>query len=55
VLMSVLVIIARKCTLAASRAVPSHDKYAPRALYIKIEKDRTYRRTDARPMQYDYR
>jgi len=58
---SVLLRLGRKCTLAASRAVPlmSHDEYAPRALLtIKVRKKtpiarlwfekRRDRRTDGR-------
>jgi len=53
--MSVLVIIERKCTLAASHAAPmvSRVEYASRAL-LRLQKRRD-RRTDARPLHYAYR
>jgi len=48
--MSILVILGRKCTLAASLASPvSHVEYAPRAL-LRLEKDGTDGQTDARPL-----
>ena len=46
--MSVLVIFGRKCTLAASCAVPCESRWVCAARSIKIKKDGTDRQTDGR-------